>query len=80
MFTRRANWQGVLIGMIVSFVVTFAVWWMHLVHPFLYLACSILVSIVVGYLASFLFPAPPEESLVGLTILTPKRKPGAVPV
>ena len=78
MFTRRANWQGVLIGMIVSFVITFAVWWMHLVHPFLYLACSILVSIVVGYLASFFFPPPSEESLVGLTILTPKRK--AVPV
>jgi SSS family solute:Na+ symporter len=76
MFTRRANWQGVLIGMMVSFVVTFAVWWMHLVHPFLYLACSILISIVVGYLASFFFPAPSEESLTGLTILTPKKKTG----
>ena len=75
MFTRRSNWQGVLIGMIASFVITFAVWWMHLVHPFLYLACSILISIVVGYAASFFFPPPPEESLVGLTILTPKRKP-----
>ncbi len=80
MFTRRANWQGVLIGMIVSFAVTFAVWWMHLVHPFLYLACSILISIVVGYAASFFFPPPPEESLVGLTILTPKKKPGLAPV
>ncbi|SDR86457.1 sodium:solute symporter [Opitutus sp. GAS368] len=79
MFTRRANWQGVLIGMIVSFVVTFAVWWLHLVHPFLYLGCSILISIVVGYLASLFFPAPSEESIAGLTILTPKRKPVAGP-
>ena len=74
MFTRRANWQGVLIGMIVSFVVTFAVWWAHLVHPFLYLGVSILVSIVVGYVASYFFPAPSEESIEGLTILTPRRK------
>ena len=68
-----------LIGMIVSFVITFAVWWMHLVHPFLYLACSILISIVVGYVASFFFPAPSEASLAGLTILTPKSKAGASP-
>ena len=78
MFTRRANWQGVLIGMIVSFVSTFAVWSVELVHPFLYLAFSILVSIVVGYLASFFFPAPSYESLKGLTIFTPKQKAGAL--
>lgn len=78
MFTRRANWQGVIVGMIVSFIATFAVWWEKLVHPFLYLAVSILISIVVGYLASYLFPPPSEESIAGLTILTPKRK--AAPV
>lgn len=76
MFTRRANWQGVLTGMIVSFVSTFAVWSVELVHPFLYLAFAILVSIVVGYLASFFFPAPSAESLRGLTIFTPKQKSG----
>ncbi len=79
MFTRRANWQGVIIGMILSFIITFAVWWAQLVHPFLYLAVSILVSIVVGYVASFFFPAPSEEQIEGLTILTPKRKKAAVP-
>ena len=79
MFTRRANWQGVLIGMIASFIITFAVWWQHLVHPFLYLAVSILVSIVVGYVASFFFPAPSDEQIEGLTILTPKRKKTAAP-
>ena len=75
MMTRRANWQGVLIGMGVSFVGTFAVWSQHLVHPFLYLGISVLISIVVGYLASYFFPPPPAESLHGLTILTPKKTP-----
>lgn len=74
MFTRRANWQGVLIGMVVSFFATFAIWWQQLVHPFLYLGISILISIVVGWAASYLFPAPAEDSLRGLTIFsaTPK--------
>ena len=79
MFTRRSNWQGVLIGMGVSYVATFVVWWHHLVHSFLYLGISVLFSIVVGYVASWFFPAPSEESLTGLTILTPKRKPAATP-
>lgn len=68
MFTRRSNWQGVLIGMAFSFVATFVVWWHQLVHPFLYLAISILFSIVVGYIASWFFPAPPAQALEGLTI------------
>ncbi len=70
MFTRRSNWQGVLIGMGFSFVATFVVWWHHLVHPFLYLGISILFSIVVGYVASWFFPAPPDEQLKGMTVLT----------
>ncbi len=79
MFTRRANWQGVLIGMGFSFVATFVVWWHQLVHPFLYLGISILFSIVVGYLASFAFPAPPEESVNGLTVFTSRRRAEAPP-
>jgi len=75
MFTRRANWQGVLIGMGFSFVATFVVWWHQLVHPFLYLGISILFSIVVGYAASYLFPPPPEESVRGLTVIGARRKP-----
>lgn len=70
MFTRRSNWQGVLIGMGFSFVATFVVWWHQLVHPFLYLGISVMFSIVVGYLASWLFPAPSDEKLKGLTVLT----------
>ena len=79
MFTRRANWQGVLIGMAFSFVATFVVWWHQLVHPFLYLGISILFSIVVGYIASFAFPAPLEEAVKGLTVFTSKRRAEAAP-
>lgn len=72
MFTRRANWQGVAIGVVVSISATTLAWWMNLVHPYFYLAISILVCIVVGYLASWCFPAPAPESLRGLTIHEPK--------
>ncbi len=68
MFTRRANWQGVLIGMFASIVLTFAAWWMNLVHPFIYLGIAILFSIVFGYIGSLFFPPPAPESLKGLII------------
>ena len=68
MFTRRANWQGVAIGVAVSIALTTTAWTMKLVHPYFYLAISILVCIVVGYIASWFFPAPSAQSLVGLTI------------
>jgi solute:Na+ symporter, SSS family len=71
MFTRRANWQGVSIGIAAAIVLTTLSWFMKLVHPYFYLAISILVCIVVGYLASLCFP-PPQRSLVGLTIHTTK--------
>jgi solute:Na+ symporter, SSS family len=37
------------------------------VHPYFYLAISILLCIVIGYAASLFFPAP-TRSLKGLTI------------
>lgn len=67
MFTRRANSQGVAIGIVSAIVLTFVAWWFDLVHPYFYLAISILVCVVVGYLASLCFPAP-SRSLKGLTI------------
>lgn len=67
MFTRRANSQGVAIGIAAAIVLTFVAWWYDLVHPYFYLAISILVCVVVGYLASLCFPAP-TRSLEGLTI------------
>ncbi len=68
MFSRRANWQGVLIGMFASIVLTFAAWSVNLVHPFVYLGIAILISIVFGYIGSLFFPPPAPESLEGLII------------
>jgi SSS family solute:Na+ symporter len=67
MFTRRANSPGVAIGVGSAIVLTTVAWSMNLVHPYFYLAISILLCIVIGYLASLLFPAP-TRSLRGLTI------------
>jgi SSS family transporter len=67
MFTRRANWQGVSIGIAAAIGLTTFAWTLDLVHPYFYLAISIMICIVVGYLASLLFP-PPRQSLRGLTI------------
>ncbi|HEY0230326.1 MAG TPA: sodium:solute symporter [Dokdonella sp.] len=67
MFTRRANSPGVAIGIASSTLLTTVAWSMKLVHPYFYLAISILLCIVIGYLASLLFPAP-TRSLAGLTI------------
>jgi len=67
MFTRRANSPGVAIGVASSIALTTVAWALHLVHPYFYLAISIMLCIVIGYLASLLFPAP-TRSLDGLTI------------
>jgi SSS family transporter len=67
MFTRRANSQGVSIGVAVAVVVTLTARWFELVHPYFYLGISIFTCIAVGYLASLAFPAP-TRSLAGLTI------------
>jgi len=71
MFTRRANWQGVAIGIVCSSVLTTICWTMKMVHPYFYLPISIMLCIVFGYVASFLFPAP-NQSLNGLTIYADK--------
>jgi len=67
MFTRRANAKGVAIGIGSSIALTLVAWSMDLVHPYFYLAISIMLCIVIGYLASLLFP-PPAQNLDGLTI------------
>ncbi|MDH5823818.1 sodium:solute symporter [Luteimonas sp. RD2P54] len=74
MFTRRANAPGVAIGIASAIVLTLVARYLELVHSYFYLAISILVCIVVGYLASLLFPAP-TRSLAGLTVHDPA--PGA---
>jgi SSS family transporter len=69
MFTRRANSAGVAIGVASSIALTLVAWSMDLVHPYFYLAISIMLCIVIGYLASLFFPAPTRD-LDGLTIYT----------
>ena len=69
MFTRRANSPGVAIGVGSSIVLTTWAWSMSLVHPYFYLAISIMLCIVIGYVASLFFP-PPTRSLDGLTIFS----------
>ena len=70
MFTRRANWRGVCIGVASSITLTLLAWSMNLVHPYFYLGISIMLCIVIGYLASWFFPAPAQGALAGLTIYT----------
>ena len=67
MFTKRANSPGVAIGIGSSICLTLLAWSFSLVHPYFYLAISIFLCIVIGYLASLFFPAP-TRSLEGLTI------------
>ena len=74
MFTTRANWQGVIIGIVAASLITLAAWVFGLVHPYFYLAIAIVASIVIGYLASLLFPPPGDEQLRGLTIFTGDRE------
>lgn len=69
MFTRRANAPGVAIGIGSSIGLTVLAWSFKLVHPYFYLGISILLCIVIGYLASLCFPAR-KRSLRGLTIYT----------
>jgi Na+/proline symporter len=76
LFTKRANWQGVAIGIVLASIVTLVVWIFGLIHPYLYLALAIASSIVIGYVASLLFP-PPAHSLDGLTVFS--RRTGTTP-
>ncbi|HST44314.1 MAG TPA: sodium:solute symporter [Luteimonas sp.] len=78
MFTRRANSAGVAIGIAASIVLTTVAWTLDLVHPYFYLAISIALCIVIGYVASLFFPAP-TRSLDGLTIFRDRGPRPAAP-
>ncbi len=74
LFTKRSNWQGALLGVISSLVLTSFAWTVNLVHPYFYLPVAVITCIVVGYSTSYLFPAP-KQSLAGLTVYTPGKTP-----
>lgn len=77
MFTKRANWQGAMIGVAVSIVLTLFAWTQNAVHSVFYILIANFTTIVVGYAASYFFPAP-TQSLLGLTVYTPRKTPVAV--
>ena len=70
MFTRRANWQGALLGTLSSIACAFLL--KPYVSPILLNGAAIGACIVVGYIASYFFPAP-QGPLTGLTVFTPRR-------
>ena len=70
MFTTRANWQGTAIGILGASVITMVTWSFGLVHSYFYLAIAIVMSIVIGYIASLFFPAPSRAQIDGLTVFT----------
>ncbi|MCF3650250.1 sodium:solute symporter [Synoicihabitans lomoniglobus] len=72
LFTKRANWQGALIGTGAS--VACAVLLAPLISPILLNPASIATCMIVGYLASWFFPAP-TQSLKGLSVFTPRQSP-----
>lgn len=73
MFTRRANWQGAIIGTVVSTLVTLWVAYAFKASAFLYGVVAVFVCIPVGYFASYLFK-PPAQSLEGLTVFDAREK------
>ncbi len=67
MFTRRANWQGAVTGIVMSLVMTLLAKLYTPVHVLMYMVISISSCMAFGYLGSWCFPAP-AQSLRGLTI------------
>jgi Na+/proline symporter len=74
MFTKRANWQGTIIGVVASLVITLVLWQSGRVTPILYPTFAIAGCLVCGYLGSLFFPAP-SGSLAGLTVYTRQKDP-----
>jgi SSS family transporter len=72
MFTRRANWQGAVIGVLCSVIITFTSWRAGLVNSVFYQTIAISSCVICGYLGSLLFKKP-AQSLLGLTVYD--RKP-----
>ena len=77
MFTRRANWQGCVIGIVASVVILLLVKLYTPIHVLMYTVISIGACIGCGFAGSYLFPAS-AKSLRGLTIYD--QVPGGLPV
>lgn len=71
-FTKRTNSAGVVCGLVSSAIVLYIVQVYTQVSFFLYAAIGMVICVVVGYLASFAWPAD-KKDLTGLTVFTKKR-------
>ena len=65
-------WQGAVIGVIGSILITFTSWRAGLVNSVFYQTIAISSCVICGYLGSLCFRKP-EQSLLGLTVYD--RKP-----
>lgn len=68
-FTRRASSTGVLIGSIAAIATAIYAKYGMNVHPFFNLVAGVTMCLVVGYIASLLFPSKPRD-MAGLTVYT----------
>lgn len=71
LFTRRANWQGALVGTAASIAVALLL--KNAVSAILLNPAAIATCMIVGYFASYLFPAP-KQGLDGLTVFSIRSK------
>ncbi len=76
LFTKRATWQGALLGTAASVAV--ALMLRTVISPILLNPAAIAACMIVGYGASYLFPAP-KQNLDGLTIFSVRSKPTESP-
>ncbi|AWI08354.1 sodium:solute symporter family transporter [Ereboglobus luteus] len=70
-FSKRASGTGAAIGVVCSALVLFLVQRLTNLHFFLYAATGILTCVIVGYLASLIFPS--NKPIDGLTFKTLKK-------
>jgi solute:Na+ symporter, SSS family len=71
LFTKRANWQGALLGTAASVAVALLL--RTEISPILLNPAAIGACMIVGYLSSYLFPAP-AQGLDGLTVFSVRSK------
>ncbi len=67
LFTKRANWQGALCGTAASIAVALLL--RPVISPILLNPAAVATCMIVGFLASYAFPAP-QRKLSGLTVFT----------
>jgi Na+/proline symporter len=77
MFTRRANWQGCVIGIVASIIATVFTKFCTPLHVLMYGFISTSACMVFGYAGSLFWPGP-TQSLRGLTIYDQVK--GGLPV